>query len=92
MISQKMNLKVPTVDYLRFMLTLAIFILHVEFLKKIHLTVSCNKLISKDLPVLNKNSPAEGSRSAEFALEIFKLVKSRHLLLYVTTIAILNSA
>ena len=38
------------------------------------------------------NSPIDGSRSAEFALEIFELVKSRHLLFYVTIIPFFNFA
>ena len=45
----------------------------------LNINVSKSFFSSKDEVDSNVNSPVDGSRSAEFALEIFELVKSRHL-------------
>ena len=57
-----------------------------------NINVSKSFFSSKDELDSIVNNPIDGSRSAEFALEIFELVKSRHLLLYVTIIPIFNLA
>ena len=64
-----------------------------QFFDRLKISICKNPYFcSKDELDSNVNSPFDGSRSAEFALEIFELVKSRHLLLYVTIIPIFNFA
>ena len=64
-----------------------------QFFDRLKISICKNPYFcSKDELDSNVNSPFDGSRSAECALEIFELVKSRHLLLYVTIIPIFNFA